>query len=53
MAFTLNRKSIQPFFVRKTRTVGTMKQKIWYTLDDPASSSIAKGVAFFDLVGLK
>ena len=40
----------QPFFVRRNRTVGTMKQKIWYTLDDPASSTIAKGIAFFDLV---
>ena len=40
----------QPFFVRRNKTVGTMKQKIWYTLDDPASSTIAKGIAFFDLV---
>nr|AJP09336.1 Shak1 [Mnemiopsis leidyi] len=39
----------QPFFVRRNKTVGTMKQKIWYTLDDPASSTIAKGIAFFDL----
>ena len=27
-----------------------MKKKIWFMLDDPASSKLAKTIAFFDLV---
>lgn len=39
----------QPFCVRKPTTADTMKEKIWQALEDPNSSRIAKGIAFFDL----
>ena len=39
----------QPFCTRKTPPANTLKEKVWQTLDDPNSSNLAKGIAFFDL----